>query len=63
MTDWTKLPAEELMKIAEKHYREAYGQAIDYIRLLSKETLVTMLNNLDNYQRMLNRKFSDEEAT
>ena len=63
MTDWTKLPTEELVKIAEKHYREAYGQALHYITSLSKETLVVMLNNLDNYQRMLNRKFSDEEAT
>ena len=63
MTDWTKLPAEELIKIAEKHYLEAYGQTIDYIRTLSKETLVTMLNNLDNYQRMLKKRFSDEEVT
>ena len=63
MTDWTKLPAEELMKIAEKHYREAYGQALHYITSLSKETLVVMLNNLDNYQRMLKKRFSDEEAT
>lgn len=63
MTDWTKLPAEELVKIAEKHYREAYGQALHYITSLSKETLIMMLKNLDNYQRMLNRKFSDEEAT
>ena len=63
MTDWTKLPAEELVKIAEKHYREAYGQALHYITSLSKETLVVMLNNLDNYQRMLKKRFSDEEAT
>lgn len=63
MTDWTKLPTEELVKIAEKHYREAYGQALHYITSLSKETLVVMLNNLDNYQRMLKKRFSDEEAT
>lgn len=63
MTDWTKLPIEELVEIAEKHYLEAYGQALDYIRLLSKETLVVMLNNLDNYQHFLNRRFSDEEAS
>lgn len=63
MTDWTKLPAEELVKIAEKHYREAYGQALHNITSLSKETLVVMLNNLDNYQRMLKKRFSDEEAT
>ena len=63
MTDWTKLPTEELVKIAEKHYLEAYGQALDYIRLLSKETLVVMLKNLDNYQHTLKKRFSDEEAT
>lgn len=63
MTDWTKLPAEELVKIAEKHYREAYGQALHNITSLSKETLVVMLNNLDNYQHTLKKRFSDEEAT
>jgi predicted ATP-dependent Lon-type protease len=63
MTDWTKLPAEELIKIAEKHYTEAYGQAVDYVRHLSKETLVMMLNNLDNYQHFLNKRFSDEEVS
>ena len=59
----TKLTYEVLALPTLEQKVEAYGQVLHYITSLSKETLVVMLNNLDNYQRMLNRKFSDEEVT